>query len=538
MHSANELLTQASGRIDEKLLQIDRVTKTIILDYEIVNFLNQKIRSEQNFSLNDKVFLANKINKNIAFTDDLLSVEVYNNGQLISQDAFGFKASFSASDKRKVASARGDVVWFGYYNTIGEKSTFIPGTVVASRWFSSLNGEHDVYILIYIRPTFFNDVFGNVAFGNTRLTLVDSYGMVLADSYENYENNLARHSYKDIALLNQDKETIQVGERQYYQSVYRSNYTDWRTVGRISYDELVEPQRIIARLFFIIGGIGLFIAFILSLYWSMRISRPVQHITKGIRRIENGDLSVRLPVSGTMEIQKVSQAFNHMVDELQSLIQKLSDETQHKELAELKALQSQINPHFLYNTLDTFYWMLIARNQDDVAELIISLGHYLRYSIQNSGKIVKLEEEIYYIHQYFAIQKLRFPDKLEVIFDISPETVNYKIPKLLIQPLVENALSHGLQFGEKGIVRISSEIKDGLLQIHIIDNGKGIEEQQLNKIQLLLKDGIFESASSEIGIGILNVHKRILIAYGPQYGLTINSVENQGTEVIICLPSK
>ena len=208
------------------------------------------------------------------------------------------------------------------------------------------------------------------------------------------------------------------------------------------------------------------------------------------------------------------------------------EEQRQKRKSELRALQAQINPHFLYNTLDSIIWMAEWGKTKEVVLMTSSLAKLLRQSISNQNELVRVEEEVEYTRSYLTIQKMRYKDKLEYDIQVSPEALGQKIPKLVLQPLVENAIYHGIKYKEgKGVVRIEGWLERKELILRILDDGIGMTEEQLEKI--------FEKRETDIkknGVGVLNVHERIQLYYGKDYGLRFSSTLGEGTAVEVHIP--
>ena len=249
--------------------------------------------------------------------------------------------------------------------------------------------------------------------------------------------------------------------------------------------------------------------------------------------MENGnfDVEVEEPDTGD-EISDLFRSFRNMILKIRELVEQNTAEQREKRKSELNALQAQINPHFLYNTLDSIIWMAEAGDRKNVVLMTSALAKLLRKSISNRNEMVTLEEEIEYTRSYLIIQKMRYVDKLEYEMDVESAILQMEVVKLIVQPLVENAIYHGIKYKEgKGLVRIEGGFGEDQVVLRIIDNGVGMTKTQLAHV--------FDERETDTrrnGVGVLNVHRRIRLHYGGEYGLSFESAEGEGTTVSIHLP--
>lgn len=282
-----------------------------------------------------------------------------------------------------------------------------------------------------------------------------------------------------------------------------------------------------------------------ALFYSVitRFNGRVQILTDTIRQVQDGDLDARVPLDGHMdEISQISQSFNKMCDNLDYYIQRSSSlELQRKEAelkqtsAELYALQSQINPHFLYNTLDAIRTQALVQRAPDVAEMVLVLATLFRISIRKE-MIVSIADELEYCQSYLKLYALRYGDLLSFGFDVDPQIRPYSIPKLLLQPLIENAVVHGIDpLREGNVIQVQAHMNATGIEILICDNGSGMDEQQLAALRLELAQ---QTGRPGTHIGISNVNQRIKLIYGEDYGVSVRSTLGTGTEIRVQIPAK
>lgn len=273
------------------------------------------------------------------------------------------------------------------------------------------------------------------------------------------------------------------------------------------------------------------------IYWySEDFSSRVELLVKKFRRAETGDLSVSEKISGTDEIAVLDQQFNRMLGKLDQLIKTSYVQKLENKEAQLKNLQLQINPHFLYNTLETISSIAAVKQVFVVCDICGKLGEIFRYSLgKDYGELVPLEQEMTHIKNYMFIQKIRYGDRLQVFYNIDVDAAHVYIPRFILQPIVENAISHGLSnLTSVGTLEVSAFEKKDRLYIEIEDDGEGMVREKVAEITRFINTA--KPVEGKKNIGIHNVNQRIKLAYGEAYGITIRSAPYQGSRFTIQLP--
>ncbi len=304
-------------------------------------------------------------------------------------------------------------------------------------------------------------------------------------------------------------------------------------VGVTYLDEMMSRTDRLRNLFYLMAIVLVGVALTLSIFLTDMITMPLRRLRGTMKVVENGnfDVEVEEPDTGD-EISDLFRSFRNMILKIRELVEQNTAEQREKRKSELNALQAQINPHFLYNTLDSIIWMAEAGDRKNVVLMTSALAKLLRKSISNRNEMVTLEEEIEYTRSYLIIQKMRYVDKLEYEMDVESAILQMEVVKLIVQPLVENAIYHGIKYKEgKGLVRIEGGLGEDQVVLRIIDNGVGMTKTQLAHV--------FDERETDTrrnGVGVLNVHRRIRLHYGGEYGLSFESAEGEGTTVSIHLP--
>ncbi|HHW46834.1 MAG TPA: histidine kinase [Clostridiales bacterium] len=310
------------------------------------------------------------------------------------------------------------------------------------------------------------------------------------------------------------------------------NYAGWRIVGIAYMDEIVYNMNDIGVYVVWILIFGILFSVFISFFISSKISQPIKRLEKYMKMVEQGNFDVNIDFKGGAEVANLAKAFNLMVTKIRQLMDQIVHEQEAKRISELEALQAQINPHFLYNTLDSIVWMAEKGKMQEVITMVTSLARLFRISISKGRNIITVEEEIEHARNYLIIQKIRYKNKFNFIINVNDKVLKYKTLKLVLQPIVENSIYHGIKYMvDEGLIIINAEERNGMLLFEVIDNGLGIMPEVLKNI--LTFDN---RAAKGSGVGLKNVHERIRLYYGEDYGIQIESEPEEGTTVRIWQP--
>lgn len=309
-----------------------------------------------------------------------------------------------------------------------------------------------------------------------------------------------------------------------------SELTGWSAVGVVNTNELIQNKEEILLFYGLIAGAAIVFATAIAIIISTTITRPIKMLENTMHKVEEGDFSIQSEIVLNNEIGHLSNTFNVMISKIKLLMQNAVSIEEEKRRSEIKALQAQINPHFLYNTLETIIWMSASGKNEEVVEVTSALARLFRTSISKGAHLVPLAVEVENINSYLTIQKMRYKDKLSFDVNIPSELAKLMTPKLILQPIVENAVYHGIKQSEHGgAITIGAELREGCLMITVEDEGVGMSAEQMEQL-FVPKD------NTDRGIGVINVNNRIKLCFGQQYGLHYQSSPDQGTRVEICLP--
>lgn len=370
--------------------------------------------------------------------------------------------------------------------------------------------------------------------------ILDNNGAVIWGSDSKNLFDLPKVAMNQILNNNSGKDYIEVSGKKkamLYRAISRYG---WKVLFLFDYDEMDEQAREARKVIvFYVIGVSIIMSG-LTILFSKKFSKRIDQLIKKMEKVENGDLSITEKIVGNDEIGIVDNHFNKMVGRLNELINSNYVQQLERREAELNALQFQINPHFLYNTLESINSLASISGCFEICEISHKLGEMFRYSINiGSSEFISLEKEIKHIENYVYIQKIRFHDKFEVFYNIDESASRCKVLKLILQPIVENAIVHGFEHKTgMGCLEVSAVVCDGRLVISIDDDGKGMTEEQENNLNNYINEREdYLITGYRKSIGIKNVNMRIKLACGEDYGVLIRSKKDVGTQVEITLPA-
>lgn len=327
----------------------------------------------------------------------------------------------------------------------------------------------------------------------------------------------------------------------YFFTKVNSAYTGWETVVLLPKDVVLNKQAYIRDIIAVAGIAAMIIVAAVSYTLSHQITMPLRHLIRNMSSVEHGDFTRRMTYAGNNEFGKLSRVYNHMLDSITRLIREVYESKLAEKNAQLAALQAQINPHFLYNTLNTMKSISRLRGVEEVAEISESLASLFQYSMKHMSQPVLLRDELEHIGHYFNIQQHRFGNRLTLELDVPEQLQDAVMLKLTLQPIVENAVNHGLaRMKSGGKILIEAKESGGTFILLVTDNGKGLTHEQLYALRkgLSSAEKLQDSRGDGGGIGLANIHQRIQLYYGNEYGIEVNSTLGAGTTIRIEMPAQ
>jgi two-component system sensor histidine kinase YesM len=399
----------------------------------------------------------------------------------------------------------------------------------------STTGQHRGTLLVNLDYKIIEELCNNIQLGKSGYVfIINPEGEIVYHPRQQLIYSGLKSEMIDQVKNNRNGQlTARVEGRDVLYTARTSQDTGWTVVG-VSYLDELFTNRSDLEYFFAMTAIACFFAtVIISYFISVRITQPIEILRHSVQAVESGNFDIDVTVDSTDEVNGLAQDFNIAIRKIKELIFQNAKTYEEKRKHELKALQAQINPHFLYNTLDSIIWMIECEENQDAITMTSSLAKFFRMGLSRGSEIVSVQDEIDHLASYLVIQKLRYKDRLDYTIEMNPEILTCRTLKLLLQPLAENAIYHGLKTQDRiGMLKVTGDQEGNDLVFKVIDNGTGMTRQELDD----LMNGRLASKGLG-GVGVKNVRERIRLYFGDSYGVTYESEKGAGTTATIRLPA-
>lgn len=541
---SSKIVDEARNSLDSYFMQIESLMQITAGNSTLLNALkNQKdlgYGERLNFDriIGDSLQNTLKINQNIK---DIIIIDhegyVYDfTGRGINQD-YNFYSQdwFPIVNNSPFKSNYIGIHPQDYYSNSSDTEEEVISAVIPVSDY--MNPNHDFYATIM-----FNLKAGNIQEVTKEITLEKSGFFLLVDNNNRLiyrPQNFKEDQINLEILLNEVKDKNESFTYSYNHqkilTVYKaSKATNWKFIALIPQKEVLDHFSNIKGFTFLITLTSILLVIIISVLISSKITKPISRLIKRMGKIEQGNFDIKLYDNSTTEIEALSSRMDLMVERINYLNKDIYDYQIKNRDAVIKALQAQINPHFLYNTLQGIKSMAVCGKNNDISIMVTLLGNMLRYAVYNPKELVPIEQELAHVQDYLEIQRYRYPEQFEYIIKSDKSLEDFRTLKLILQPVVENSITHGLCDKANGLVTINVTGKEDGIEFCISDNGKGLSKSELDLIvnKINTRSKIDESSS----IGLKNVHDRLLLRFGAPYGISISSEENKGVQVKVLIP--
>lgn len=525
---------QTMGRLEAMVNQVNALTAQVSTNDTVQRLLIQEAEGRP-LSFEDRQLLQREVSKYEAYATDIKSLEIYtgNYRKLLPLDDGSLADRLPLAWIQQADAGKGRLVWFG-------EDPIDTSAVVAVRRIRLVEKSfiHGGYLYIRLDKAYFT-LTDAASYPSTvtgeGIWLFDQRGQVLsADSASDV-------AAEDVFAAEQGQGTLQLGEEHYVAVHNELEPTGWRLLMLTPVNHTTEWVPVLRQSILLSAMIGVVLFLILSFILTTMLLRPIRYLIRGMQGVGSGAMNPIPLSSRTVEIRELGLSFNQMVDSLNELIQVVYQKEILQSRTELKALQAQIHPHFLFNTLEALCWELDERGEEELARIVVAMSGLFRYVIhrREGDEWVQLREELEHVERYLVIMNMRLMHRLSWSIDVDETSQRLLIPKLLVQPIVENAIWHGVeQRLEPGqvVVRAVSAARPGHTLISITDNGPGMSQDKVEELYAAFSTG-YTGSHRRSGVGLINVERRLQLFFdksGPC--LRIDSAPGHGTTISFEIP--
>ncbi|MDD9267320.1 sensor histidine kinase [Paenibacillus sp. GCM10023248] len=377
----------------------------------------------------------------------------------------------------------------------------------------------------------FDNIFRQQPYDKSAFVMLTDEGQVVAASSNWNQARIEPYLLEQIGSGNEGYFVDRTGEPTMLETYTTVGNLGWKVVHELPYSELTANYNRINRIVLVVTCAVIAIFLLISFSVVHNLTRPIHVLVRKMSLVMDGDLNAKIGTSGIAEMATLGRTFNHMLDQIKLLLRQREEQEQMKRKAEFAALQSQINPHFLINTLNAIKLMALIGKADNIRNMTHALMRLVSSSFNRGGIMTRFADEIENLKHYLYIMETRYGHTFEVEWDIDPQAEPKFLLKLLLQPILENSIVHGMAGKEtRGTIVITARVREGSLFIDIADNGEGMTQEQLEQFRTK------RSPQSFTGMGVANVHHRIQLHHGEDYGLVLAANEGGGTKVTLKVP--
>lgn len=550
---SSEILNQISQNIDRELARLEYDSIEIMFSKDV----QDSLLAFDKLSEWEKLQLSERLNewlvKKFSFLHDVSDVLIYteDNEKILAygdegSNVLNYQSDYLEEMHYQAREAKGAPVWFAtnIEQEIHRVSLLVHANtqregIVLTRIFRHLeNGNVLGMLLMRTNEAYFSNIYASMDLSKQKILVLNSRNKVISTNSKNW---LVGESFPTDELILEIQKLEKVGNNDFqltldqpYVVVFdKVKNADWYIISFTPKTYIAQETDRILRFTIIIGVISFMIAIFASTYVSQSISIPLKGMIKRMKRVQGGELDVVSEDQAKDELALVNEQFNLMIDKVKALLIETKLREKEKRVAELSALQAQINPHFLSNTLNSVKWMANNQKADNIENLVGSLISLLQVAMGKEEDFITISQEITYLEHYLNIQSYRYYDKFKVNIDVDEEVKAALIPRFLIQPIVENALIHGLvKNHEPGFIAIKVWLEEKDVYVSVTDNGGGLSQEAIREIMNTTKP----AQNHFSGIGLPNVRERIKLYFGDSYDLEIESLVGSFTRMTFFYP--
>ncbi len=526
-----QALSVSSNSIETELRKMERLSYQVSTDQDLQSYLLDLKNTTNEF---DRFLIGTKLRKRLLqvgalnkYVNSLQVYDAYGTEHKVGNQSLILSEGRLNEIKDKIKSKEGGAEWIF-------PDSDDPSLIVArdARYYITFSLEQLGQIVVrFDIGEIISDIVGNIDKEGTNFLMINEYDELIYSLNDSLSEEYIINHIGDEKGYN----LIEIDGNQYFATYSPSNYSNWTYVFLSPYNSLFKAITSVRTAVIITYAILFFMVMMIGMRFITNITRPIESLNKKMKRVQTGEIDFFVDENevefSNDESGEMHDNFTAMMNQINALI----EENYKKQIvikdAEYKTLQAQINPHFLYNTLDSINWAAKVNGQKKISEIAESLGYLMRSSINMKESLITLEEELKVVKSYIIIQSHRFEERLVFNLDISDSFMGCKVPKFVLQPLIENSIQYGLQ-QMIGVCEITvhGELVEDNVVLTVEDNGPGMDEQYLEQLRL----DTYESKGT--GLGLKNIRERIKLLFGEPYGINVDSEIGKGTKVTITIP--
>ena len=522
------------------LLDAERITKVLFTDEDVENWF----QSDEETGLARRLQQRMKVESRLDYLEALYpenqfsSISVYTTGgEMVNTNSIRSRAAAYLNLLEEIQKMPEKPAWLDLYEYEDEEG---PGDGIAYmrpyREYSS--GQVKGYIVVEYNSELLQKIFTPLKYqAEGQYLITDTSGNVklASENTEQTAQNIADRDFFQWVLQknNDEGKSFQIGGERCLVTAAEIGTLDWMMIGVTPVSMLLEPGKIMTVVLYVVGVFAVAAAALLSFFVAHTVARPLSELADTMKRFGKGDLHVSVPVRSGDETGVLADAFNKMTVQIETLVQQVYREQRDKRKYEFAVLQAQINPHFLYNTLSSVSALIKMNRPDDAFQMIHAIGQFYRTALSSGKNLISLRTEVENIESYIQIQKMRYRDKIIFQIEFDEAIMDVPIVKLTLQPIVENAIYHGVKnVPHQGKISVCGAGNGADVVIRISDNGAGMSAERAEEI---LSE---EEKSREKSFGLYSIRQRLRLYFGEEAGISIQSKPGEGTEVIVKIPGQ
>lgn len=516
VESKKQVLSQMNNNINANLKKYSELTMQMYYNSDLINAIGVKEKTVGHISLIGE-YLNSCVNSDMYLTSAYVTID---DEIILSDISHQGIEKFFEEYRERIKENNGKIVWIPTQKFISKYGTE-DNAFVSARSIRK-NNEQIGIVWLFISDRFFGSLYDKSAISNGAANVIisDDHSIVNVlgegELPETFDHIITGRQGADIVTIDNQRQLV----------VYSaSSENDWIYVNITPESTILKGLQDIQLIIVLIIMLYAVFIVLMAAVLTKHVIKPIESLSTGINEVASGQLETSVVISGDDEISLLSKNFNDMVQKIASLMNEVKAEEEAKNNAKITALSLQISPHFIYNTLNSIKWIAVINKQENIELMLQAMISFLQGVSQNND-FITLKQELNLIDNYLYIQKVRYMN-FDVRFAIDPQTLHCKVGKLLLQPIVENAILHGIANESNGLIQVSSYRQDNVLVLTVEDNGKGFDINGLSEKKVDNKPH---------HIGLNNVKERIALEYGNNYGIEIDSVIDKGTTVVIRLP--